>query len=150
MVTPAPAMTRDEIARLIPHQGAMVLLDGVFAWDEISIRCWSTRHRAPDNPLRQQDRLGALCAIEFAAQAMALHGGLAGNVGAGPRAGYIASLREIACRCDRLDDIAGDLEIEAKQLMGEAAQVVYSFAVRGAGRDLVAGRATVILDAGNL
>ena len=140
-------MTRAEIARLIPHRGAMVLLDGVVAWDEGSIRCWSSRHRALDNPLRQDGRLGALCAVEFAAQAMALHGGLAGNVGAGPRAGYIASLREIACRCDRLDDIAGDLEIEAKQLMGEAAQVVYSFSVRGAGRDLVAGRATVILDA---
>jgi predicted hotdog family 3-hydroxylacyl-ACP dehydratase len=140
-------MTRDEVARLIPHRGAMVLLDGVFAWDETSIRCWSSRHRAPDNPLRQEGRLGALCAIEFAAQAMALHGGLAGNVGAGPRAGYIASLREIACRCDRLDEIAGDLEIEARQLMGEAAQVVYSFAVRGDGRELVAGRATVILDA---
>lgn len=147
MVTPAPLMTRDEVARLIPHRGAMVLLDGVFAWDETSIRCWSSRHRAPDNPLRQEGRLGALCAIEFAAQAMALHGGLAGNVGAGPRAGYIASLREIACRCDRLDEIAGDLEIEARQLMGEAAQVVYSFAVRGDGRELVAGRATVILDA---
>ncbi|MGH7032429.1 MAG: hypothetical protein ACREFL_01705 [Stellaceae bacterium] len=128
----------------------MVLLDGVFAWDEASIRCWSSRHRALDNPLRREGRLGALCAIEFAAQAMALHGGLAGNVGAGPRAGYIASLREIACCCDRLDDVAGDLEIEARQLMGEAAQVVYSFAVRGAGRDLVAGRATVILDAENL
>ena len=147
MVTPAPLMTRDEVARLIPHRGAMVLLDGVFAWDETSIRCWSSRHRAPDNPLRQEGRLGALCAIEFAAQAMALHGGLAGNVGVGPRAGYIASLREIACRCDRLDEIAGDLEIEARQLMGEAAQVVYSFAVRGDGRELVAGRATVILDA---
>lgn len=146
MVEPATVVTRDEIARLIPHRGAMVLLDGVFAWDETSIRCWSSRHRAPDNPLRQEGRLGALCAIEFAAQAMALHGGLAGAVGAGPRAGYIASLREIACRCDRLDDVAGDLEIEARQLMGEAAQVVYSFAVRGAGRDLVAGRATVILD----
>ena len=150
MVEPATLVTRDEIARLIPHRGAMVLLDGVFAWDETSIRCWSSQHRAPDNPLRQEGRLGALCAIEFAAQAMALHGGLAGAVGAGPRAGYIASLREIACRCDRLDDVAGDLEIEAKQLMGEAAQIVYSFAVRGAGRDLVAGRATVILDAETL
>ena len=147
MVEPATVVTRDEIARLIPHRGAMVLLDGVFSWDKTSIRCWSSRHRAPGNTLRQEGRLGALCAIEFAAQAMALHGGLAGNVGAGPRAGYIASLREIACRCDRLDDIAGDLEIEARQLMGEAAQVVYSFAVRGDGRELVAGRATVILDA---
>lgn len=140
-------VSRDEMQRLIPHRGTMLLLDGVRGWDATSIRCWSRQHRAPDNPLRQDGRLGVLCAIEFAAQAMALHGGISGMIGARPRAGYIASLREIACRCERLDDIAGDLEIEATLLMGDAAQVAYSFAVRGAARDLVTGRATVILDA---
>ena len=141
-------LTHDEIARLIPHQGAMCLLDAVSAWDDTSIRCVSSRHRAPDNPLRQEGRLGALCAIEFAAQAMAVHGGLAGLVGARPRAGYLASMREVACHCMRLDDIPGDLSIDATRLMGDAAQVIYSFAVRGASRDLVTGRAAVILDVG--
>jgi predicted hotdog family 3-hydroxylacyl-ACP dehydratase len=139
-------LTHDEIARLIPHHGAMCLLDAVIAWDEASIRCVSGRHRASDNPLRQAGRLGALCAIEFAAQAMAVHGGLAGLVGSRPRAGYLASLREVTCRCDRLDEIAGDLVIDAARLMGDEAQVIYSFALSGDARDLVTGRATVILD----
>ncbi len=140
-------VTRDEIARLIPHQGAMCLLDAVSAWDENSISCVSSRHRALDNPLRQEGRLGALCAIEFAAQAMAIHGGLAGLVPERPRVGYLASLREVACRCERLDDIPGVLTIDAVRLMGDAAQVIYSFAVRGDARDLVTGRAAVILEA---
>lgn len=140
-------LTRDEIAKRIPHRGAMCLLDGVLAWNETSIRCVSGRHRLADNPLRQDGRLGALCAIEFAAQAMALHGGLAGLVGTAPRAGYLASLRDVACRCDRLDEISGDLVIDAIRLMGEEALVIYSFAVSGDARDLVTGRATVILDA---
>lgn len=140
-------VTRDEIERLIPHQGTMCLLDAVSAWDENAISCVSSRHRALDNPLRQEGRLGALCAIEFAAQAMAIHGGLAGLVPQRPRVGYLASVREVACCCERLDDIPGVLTIDAVRLMGDAAQVIYSFAVRGDARDLVTGRAAVILEA---
>ncbi len=140
-------VSREEIAGLIPHAGTMSLLDGVLAWDGDSIRCTSTRHRAPDNPLRQEGRLGALCAIEFAAQAMAVHGRLAGAIGARPRAGYLASLRDVACRCTRLDDIADDLTIEATRLMGDDERVMYSFAVRCGAEPLVSGRATVLLQA---
>ena len=136
---------RDEIAHLIPHAGAMCLLDGVLAWDRESIRCLSTRHRTPDNPLRQEGRLGALCGIEFAAQAMAIHGGLTGAVGERPRGGYLASLRDVICRRDRLDDLADDLIIEAVYLMGDGARVIYSFTVGGRGQEILTGRATVVL-----
>lgn len=140
-------VTRDEIVGLIPHSGAMCLLDGVLAWDQESIRCFSTRHRAPDNPLRQDNRLGALCAIEFAAQAMAVHGRLAGAIGGRPRAGYLTSLREIVCACDRLDCFASDLIIEATRLMGDEERVMYSFVVSCDAQKLVTGRATALLDA---
>lgn len=136
---------RADIANLIPHAGAMCLLDGVLASDDSTIRCTSSRHRASDNPLRHNDRLGALCAIEFAAQAMAVHGRLAGAVGARPRAGYIASLRDVVATCDRLDNIAADLTIEATRLMGDDDRVMYSFTVSADGRALVSGRATVLL-----
>ncbi|HEX4195016.1 MAG TPA: phosphotransferase, partial [Stellaceae bacterium] len=85
---------RAEIATLIPHAGKMCLLDRVIAWDEQRIACQSTAHRDPDNPLRKDGRLGVLAAIEFAAQAMAAHGRLAGAIGERPRAGIIASLRD--------------------------------------------------------
>lgn len=138
-------VSRDEIARLIPHAGAMSLLDAVLEWSEESIRCLSTRHRFADNPLRDHGRLGALCGIEFAAQAMAIHGRLAGSIGERPRAGYLASLREVACHCERLDLIADDLIIEATRIMGDDERVMYSFLVGCAAGTLLAGRATVLL-----
>jgi predicted hotdog family 3-hydroxylacyl-ACP dehydratase len=146
MVT-AQILGRDEIANLIPHAGTMCLLDGVLAWEKESIRCFSTRHHALDNPLRQAGRLGILCGIEFAAQAMAVHGRLAGAVGARPRAGYIASLRDVTCHSDRLDTFDGDLIIDARHLMGDDERVVYSFALFYKAQDLLTGRATVVLQA---
>lgn len=138
---------RDEIAALIPHAGAMVLLDEVLRWDATSIVCRTGRHRDPGNPLRRSGRLGVACAVELAAQAMAAHGRLAGALGERPRAGYLASLREVVCRGDRLDGIPGDLLIEVERLVGEEARVLYRFAVGAAGEVLVSGRAAVVLAA---
>ncbi len=138
---------RAEIATLIPHAGKMCLLDRVISWDEQRIACRSSAHHDPDNPLRQHGRLGALAAIEFAAQAMAAHGRLAGAVGARPRAGFIASLRDIHCRCDRLDQLDADLDISATRLMGDDRNVMYAFAVACGTEELVTGRATVVLQA---
>jgi len=138
---------RGQIATLIPHAGPMCLLDSVLSWDENRIVCRSAAHRDPHNPLRQGDRLGALAAIEFAAQAMAAHGRLAGAVRDKPRAGIIASLRDIRCRCERLDELAVDLDISATRLMGDDQNVIYAFAVACSGEELVTGRATVVLQA---
>jgi predicted hotdog family 3-hydroxylacyl-ACP dehydratase len=138
---------RAEIATLIPHTGKMCLLDRVISWDEQRIACRSSAHRDPNNPLRQEGRLGALAAIEFAAQAMAAHGRLAGAVGERPRAGFIASLRDIRCRCDRLDQFEADLDISATRLMGDDRNVMYAFAVACGPEELMTGRATVVLQA---
>ena len=61
------------IARLIPHAGAMGLLDGVLSWDNEHIRCITTTHGAPDNPLRHRGRLGILCGVEYAARSPIHH-----------------------------------------------------------------------------
>lgn len=136
-----------EIATLIPHAGDMCLLDGVLDWDESSIRCISAQHRAPHNPLRRGGRLDAVCGVEFAAQAMAAHGRLAGGADGTPRAGYLASLRDLVCREERLDLLAGDLVISAERLMGDGARVIYGFALHCDGVELLSGRAAVVLDA---
>jgi predicted hotdog family 3-hydroxylacyl-ACP dehydratase len=60
----------------IPHQGRMCLLDEVIGWNSGSISCRSGSHRALDHPLRAHGRLGIACGIEYAAQAMAVHGAL--------------------------------------------------------------------------
>ncbi|HTZ78556.1 MAG TPA: hypothetical protein VMC10_11630 [Stellaceae bacterium] len=139
---------REEIAALIPHAGTMCLLDRVLEWDQTSIRCLSTRHRAEDNPMRRESGLGALCGIEFAAQAMAAHGRLAGGVGRKPQAGFLASLRDVRCSVGRLDHLEGDLIITAEHLMGDAQQVIYRFSLACGGTLLLSGRAAVVLDAG--
>jgi len=70
-------LNRAWIEARIPHQGRMCLLDEIIEWSAQHIRCRTATHRAPDNPLRSHDRLGIACGIEYAAQAMALHGALA-------------------------------------------------------------------------
>lgn len=143
----AATLDRDAIAKMIPHAGTMCLLDQVVAWDASSIRCVSARHRLADNPLRHEGRLGVLGGIEFAAQAMATHGRLAGAVTAQPRAGMIASLRDIACHTDRLDACDDDLVIDATLVMGDDDRVIYSFSITCAKQKLLSGRATVLLQA---
>ncbi|MEO7728912.1 MAG: hydroxymyristoyl-ACP dehydratase [Burkholderiales bacterium] len=141
------ALTRSDIAALIPHAGAMCLLDGVVRWDATHISCIARSHRDVDNPLRAGGRLDALCGIEYAAQAMAVHGGLAGSVGARPKAGYLVSLRDVICRESRLDNLHGDLVVDAERLMGDEGRVIYQFALRVGAAAIMSGRATVVLDA---
>jgi predicted hotdog family 3-hydroxylacyl-ACP dehydratase len=137
---------RTEIATMIPHAGTMCLLDGVLNWDQASIRCVSGRHRAEDNPLRRAGRLNAICGIEFAAQAMALHGRLAGGVGRRSQAGYLASVRDVKCWQGRLDLLEPDLVIAAELLMGDEQRVIYQFALDCAGTAVLSGRAAVVLE----
>jgi predicted hotdog family 3-hydroxylacyl-ACP dehydratase len=70
----------------IPHHGRMCLLDEVIEWDALRIRCRSGTHRLADHPLRSRGRLGVACGIEYAAQAMAVHGALIGGASVGGRA----------------------------------------------------------------
>jgi predicted hotdog family 3-hydroxylacyl-ACP dehydratase len=141
-------ISREAIAAMIPHAGAMHLLDGVLSWDADRIRCLSRSHRDRQNPLRMEGRLSALCGIEYAAQAMAVHGVLAGNVGSRPRMGYLASLREVSCSRTTLDDLEGDLIVAAERLMGEESHVIYSFEVGVGDIEVLRGRAAVVLEAG--
>ncbi|MFT4100813.1 MAG: 3-hydroxylacyl-ACP dehydratase, partial [Burkholderiaceae bacterium] len=61
------------IAAILPHRGAMSLLDAVVAVDATRIECLSDSHRRAPHPMADADgRLGIACAIEYGAQAMAL------------------------------------------------------------------------------
>jgi predicted hotdog family 3-hydroxylacyl-ACP dehydratase len=139
-------ISREAIAAMIPHAGAMCLLDGVLSWDTSRIRCLARSHRDPRNPLRMDRQLSALCGIEYAAQAMAIHGRLAGNISNKPRLGYLTSVREVMCYKSRLDDLEGDLIVSAEKLMGEEKHVIYGFEVGVGDVEVLRGRAAVILD----
>jgi len=157
-LTRAPStLQHADIARRIPHQGSMCLLERVSAWDTQQIRCEASSHLASDNPLRAHGRLGAACGIEYAAQAMAVHGALLAeseaSVGAaslGPTLGYLASVRGVTLHVDRLDDLSDALSIHAERLSGDSTTILYSFTVHAGRRLLLGGRAAVILDAQGL
>ena len=138
-------LDRVAIAARIPHQGSMCLLDAVLAWDSGQIHCRASSHRQPDNPLRAAARLGVACGIEYAAQAMAVHGALLAPAGAPPRPGYLASVRSVQLAVDRLDDLPQDLDIVAERLSGDEHNILYHFRVEHAGDLLLSGRAAVML-----
>ncbi|MDQ3261160.1 MAG: hydroxymyristoyl-ACP dehydratase [Pseudomonadota bacterium] len=135
-----------EIERRIPHAGEMCLLDGVLEWNADVIRCRAISHRDPNNPLRRNGKLYAISGVEYASQAMAIHGALSGTVAGRPRAGYLASLRDVVCHCAWLDDGAEELIVFAERTMGDESRVVYGFSVASGGKEIIAGRATVVLD----
>ena len=138
---------KSQIAGMIPHAGEMCLLDEVLRWDESTIRCRSRSHRHADNPLCAGGELPVLCGIEYAAQAMAVHGRLAALVSRTPRAGYLVSVSDIVCRARRLDQLEHDLVIDAERLAGDGERVRYRFALSAGGAELLRGQATVVLDA---
>jgi predicted hotdog family 3-hydroxylacyl-ACP dehydratase len=138
-------LKRVDIAALIPHAGAMCLLDEVLDWTATTILCRATSHRAPDNPLAANGQLAAICGVEYAGQAMAAHGGLASPEAGHPPCGYLASLRALRLAVARLDDLPGDLLVSAERLMGEQSRVIYGFFLHCDGALLMQGRAAVVL-----
>lgn len=140
-------LDRDWIAAHIPHQGAMCLLDAVLEWSDAAIACRALSHADPANPLRAAGRLGAAAGIEYAAQAMAVHGALTAGTDAPPRQGYLASVRSVTLHVARLDDLSGALEVRAERLSGDGNHILYQFSLAHAGRCLLEGRAAVVLDA---
>ena len=135
------------ISKAIPHAGNMCLLDGVLQCDAQSIQCISTTHKNLNNPLRSDNQLSALCGIEYAAQAMAVHGVMGGQLDQKPRAGFLISLRDVKCNTARLDTLQDDLIINAEKQMGDEARVMYQFDLFAGKNKILSGRATVILDA---
>lgn len=140
-------LDRSGIAARIPHQGNMCLLERLISWSAEQIHCQATRHRDSDNPLRSNGRLGIAGGIEYAAQAMALHGGLLADGSGPPRQGYLTSVRNVVPQVSRLDDLPGTLEVRAERLSGDDNTVLYQFTLEHAGQCLLSGRATVVLDA---
>ena len=138
---------RTAIATVIPHAGSMCLLDHVLECDAQRIRCIGRTHRAADNPMRTGGELSALCGIEYAAQAMAVHGAWDAKSDNKPRAGYLVALRDVACHTMRLDNLCDDLIIDAEKTMGDETRVIYRFSIHAGTTKIMSGRATVVLDA---
>ena len=130
---------------LIPHSGAMCLLDAVVDWNEGRIHARAVSHRDPRNPLRADGCLHAVNLCEYGAQAMAVHGGLlARSDGNTAVPGLLVSLREVKLYVARIDDLTGDLDVHAQRLLAGAEAMQYAFRIEHAGNLLAEGRAAVM------
>jgi predicted hotdog family 3-hydroxylacyl-ACP dehydratase len=136
-------LSHEAIERLIPHQGAMCLLHEVLTYDSDAITCAAIDHRDVSHPLREDGVLPAICGVEYAAQAMAVHGALLGGKGVSP--GVLAALRDVAINVERLDDISEKLTIVADKLWGDDTRLLYHFRIHAGACDIMHGRAAVVL-----
>ncbi len=138
--------TAAELCALLPHAGRMCLIDTLVEWDDTRIVCESESHRRPDNPLRHENRLACVNAIEYAAQAMGIHGGLLARAeGRQVTGGFLGALRDVVFTEQDLAACPGPLRIKAERLMAQPGGSIYRFAVHCGSDRLIQGRATVIL-----
>ncbi len=134
-------LDRAGIERLVPHAGAMCLLDAVSSWGPHSIVCTSA---APSNAhsLARGESVPAIVAAEYAAQATAVHGALLEPC-AHPRAGMLASLVDVRLARPTLPPEA--LSIRTDLLSRSAGGCLYSFDVTTASGPVASGRLMVAL-----
>jgi predicted hotdog family 3-hydroxylacyl-ACP dehydratase len=137
------------IAARVPHAGSMCLLHALHRWTLDEIECSAVDHTAPQHPLRTTHGLLAPAAIEYAAQAMALHGTLIAermDPYAQPTPGFLASVRGVHLHVARLDTLPSPLTVVATRMAAQGSNILYSFAVTCDGQPVADGRATVVLN----
>ncbi len=139
-------LPKTDWAALIPHAGAMCLLDAVCSWDETSIHAISAGHARVANPLRGEGGLHAVQLAEYGAQAMAVHGGLLARARGveGARPGRLVSLRDVQLLEEYVDHLDGHLDVHAECLYAGDGGAQYAFRIEHQGRLLASGRAAVI------
>lgn len=138
------------VAALIPHAGAMRLIDHVDAAASEEVVCSTRTHLSPDNPLRAHGVLPASTAIEYAAQAMAVHAALMRGErerGGPPRRGFLVVASGVSWSADRLDETDAPLTIRATRLASIGGGAQYAFTVSDGGAVQVSGTLTLQLEA---
>ncbi|MEO8062561.1 MAG: phosphotransferase [Pseudomonadota bacterium] len=132
-----------DVRTLVPHAGDMCLLERIVTSSDAEIVCATFSHRSPTNPLRHADKLAALHLAEYGAQAMAVHGGLHA-AGEAARGGMLVAIRALKLHVERIDDIEGELAVQAVKLVANAGGRIYSFSARAGERELASGRVSVM------
>ena len=143
-------LDRAALGAWIPHRGPMCLLERMSAWSASAIECIAVNHRDPRHPLRSASGLLASAAIEYAAQAMALHGALAPTPRAtAPRPGSRQRARRPP-RARRPRRPAGRNSrravVRAERQAADAGRILYAFRVLHDGCEIASGRIAVVLD----
>jgi predicted hotdog family 3-hydroxylacyl-ACP dehydratase len=107
-----------EIQGLLPHQGAMQLIESVSSWTRDDIVCQTRSHLRSDNPLRHRGSLPMHVAIEIGAQAAGIHGGLLNRElfpGSPAQMGYLAVISNAQWNENSLNSLEDNLIIFARR-----------------------------------
>lgn len=138
-------LERDSIYARLPHAGDMRLLDAVLHWNRASITCIATSHADARHPLRNGAALAGLHALEYAAQAIAVHCCLAYRDAVLDEV-YVAAFRKVTLTSASLDALAhAVLRVDAWQQAAVAQGASYGFSVDCHATPIARGVATVAL-----
>ena len=138
-------LTRSQIESRVPHAGAMCLLDSVQHWDAETIVCQAAAPTAA-HPLARSQAVPALAAIEYAAQAAAVHGSLLDATDS-PREGMLAKLSDVELCAATLDEAGGAITVRAEMLSRVANGCMYAFEVSDQRACVARGRLLVAFQA---
>ena len=135
------------IAALVPHAGAMSLLDGVVDCTPDAIECTARQPLHPDNPLLERGRLHAMALLEYGAQAAAVHAAMAGGgtqpAWAGQRAAYLAAIRDLSVAGVWLGPDAEALQVTARCITSGTGGAIYGIEVAAQGVSWLTARITL-------
>ena len=126
-----------DIERLLPHKGTMCFIDAVTDWNRETISCSAAAPSAA-HPLVRNGRVSALVAVEYAAQATALHGALL-DTATRPQAGKLATLRDVSLHGVWFPVNKNLLTIHAKLLSRTDGGCSYSFKVASDHQPIASG-----------
>ena len=137
-------LQHSDIVKLVPHAGAMCLLDRIERWSADSIDASAISHLDPGNPLRRDGCLPAICGVEYGLQAAAAHGSL--SDGARQAAGFLVALRALTLNIERLDTLACPrLDVHAHIPLRDSSGLVVAFSIRAGADEIIAGRASIYI-----
>jgi len=131
-------LSRPDIQARVPHAGSMCLIERVEHWDEGQLLCQADCAR-PDHPLRSKGKLPSSVAIEYAAQAAAIHGSLLDGVN-DARPGYLVKLSKVTLHSEYLEDTTNVLNITVQLISRSDLSCLYAFEVTEGSQHLAAGR----------
>jgi len=129
-------LDRHRIEQLLPQKGAMCLLDSSVATTGDSIVCAADASRV-DHPLREAEGVSVVHAVEYGAQAAALHRLMCGLESGAASGGLLLRIKKAQFFVPWLDRLPQPLRISARCLLASSEAATYCFEI-SAGETLAA------------
>lgn len=135
-------LSRKAIEERLPHAGSMCLLDEITAVNKQTLTACAISHQDKLNPLMLDGKIATINGVEYAAQAMAVHGSFLSEK---TQSGYIATVRNIELFTPYLPQNNLPLIINVEQLMSDKNGFTYQFQIQCKQQNIISGKITIFL-----